>query len=431
MERFKRLKQSKLLKFSSLNAINVFIKIGAGVISAKLLALFVGPIGIAFIGNFRNFMNSLETMVGLGFQNGIVKYVAEHKEEPKKLAKVISTLLISLLVTCFCVSLLLFIFANTLNRYIFGIANDFVYLFYTLPVLLPFYLAAIYITSIINGFGKSKEVLYINIIGNVLALVITTVLVTNYQIKGALLALIVSPALLFAVTLFYLNQIFKIKTVIHFKLFEFEIVKVLSQYFLMALVSGVLGPIVALAIRNHLIEISGLTHGGYWEAMQRISFYYFMFISVLVSVYYYPQLIEAKNNKETNAVFWDYYKKVIPVFVGCMIVFFQLKYYLITFLYSAKFIPVGELFIWQIIGDVFKSISLILGMQFFAKKITKAFIITELISLAVSYFFSVYFIDNYGYTGVAMAHTCTYILYVLVLSIYFRKILFFSKSRIN
>jgi PST family polysaccharide transporter len=46
--------------------------------------VFVGPSGMALVGNLRNFMTSLE-YCHLGFQNGIVKYVAEIKEDKCRL----------------------------------------------------------------------------------------------------------------------------------------------------------------------------------------------------------------------------------------------------------------------------------------------------------------------------------------------------------
>ncbi|MEO8516767.1 MAG: O-antigen translocase, partial [Flavobacterium sp.] len=68
--------------------------------------------------------------------------------------------------------------------------------------------------------------------------------------------------------------------------------------------------------------------------------------------------------------------------------------------------------------------SLILGFQFFAKKMTKAFIITEIVSLVILFLSSFYFIQIFDIEGIVIAHAFTYFMYCLVLGIYFRKILF-------
>jgi PST family polysaccharide transporter len=86
--------------------------------------------------------------------------------------------------------------------------------------------------------------------------------------------------------------------------------------------------------------------------------------------------------------------------------------------------PVTNLFFWQLSGDVFKVASLILGYQFFAKKLTLAFIVSEIFSLLVLYFSSIYLINLFGIQGVVMAQAFDNLLYFLVLVVYFRKSLF-------
>jgi PST family polysaccharide transporter len=71
-----------------------------------------------------------------------------------------------------------------------------------------------------------------------------------------------------------------------------------------------------------------------------------------------------------------------------------------------------------------KMASWILGYQFFAKKLTTAFIVTELFSLSITYFSSVFLVKVFGIEGVVMAHALTYLVYLLVLGVYFRKSLF-------
>ena len=104
-----------------------------------------------------------------------------------------------------------------------------------------------------------------------------------------------------------------------------------------------------------------------------------------------------------------------------LIMVYLLKDILIQILFTKEFLPVSKLFIWQLVGDFFKALSLILGYQFFAKKLTKAFIITEIISLTILWFSSTYLLSIYGIEGIVMAHAFTFFMYFVVLGIYFRK----------
>jgi PST family polysaccharide transporter len=64
----------------------------------------------------------------------------------------------------------------------------------------------------------------------------------------------------------------------------------------MAFVSSVIGPIVFLAIRNYVIQTIGLQEAGYWEAISRISSYYLLFATTILSIYFLPKLSLAKND---------------------------------------------------------------------------------------------------------------------------------------
>jgi O-antigen/teichoic acid export membrane protein len=416
-----KIRSSELFKITSLNSVSVLIKIGIGLITSKVFAVFAGPGGMAFIGNLRNFLTSAESIATLGFQNGIVKYVAENEENEAGLKKILSTLLVSLTTVSVIIGSVLFFFAEYWNRQIFNEEQDFSYVFRILAFILPFYIASLYLVSIINGFGKFRKVIYINSIGSILGLFVTLFFVWKYAVFGALLSVIITPSLHFFVSMYFLSKEIAVIKFFSFKAFDLGIFKNLSHYFLMAVVSGILGPIVYLLIRNHVIDTVGLKEAGFWEAMTRISTYYLLFINTLLTVYYYPQLVTANDDVETKSVFWNFYKNVLPFFGIALIILFAFRNIIIKVLFTSDFEPVSQLFLWQLTGDFFKTISWILGLQFFAKKMTKAFIITEIVSLSILLSSSMVLINTYKMEGIVMAHAFTYFIYCIVLGVYFRK----------
>lgn len=395
-----------------------------GLITSKALAIFVGPTGMALVGNLRNFLTSVESVATLGFQNGIVKYVAENEDDNLEFKKIFSTLFFSLFAVTILISSVLFLFANYWSQVVFGSNFSYSYVFKVLAIVLPFYTSSIYLVAIINGLGRFKTVIYINIIGNIIGLFVTLFFIWKWFVFGALLSIIITPSLLFFVTFYYISKEISIKKAINLNLFDFKIIKNLSHYFLMALVSGIFGPIVFLAIRNQVIDTIGLKEAGFWEAMTRISTYYLLFVNTLLTVYYYPRLVQAKTNKDTKSVFWSFYKNVLPLFAVGLFIIYLLRGVMIKILFTQDFEPVSNLFLWQLVGDFLKAASCILGFQFFAKKMTKAFIVTEILSLLILYFSSIYFINIFKTEGVVIAHAFTYGMYLLVLGIYFRKSLF-------
>ncbi|KIC00164.1 lipopolysaccharide biosynthesis protein [Flavobacterium sp. KMS] len=417
----KKYAQTDLFKITSLNSLSVILKICIGLITSKLLAVFIGPSGMALVGNLRNFMTLLESISTLGFQSGIVKYVAENEKNKTELQKIIVTVFISLLVIAVVLSGLLFFLASFWNSRIFGYNYEYSLVFKILALTLPWYAISVFLLAVINGLGKFKKVIWINCIGNIIGLLVSLLLIFQLKTLGALLAVVISPALLFFATFYFINKEIVFFEMVRFGQFDFKIIKNLSSYSLMALVSSVFGPLVFLAIRNNVIENLGINQAGYWETMTRISSYYMMFISTILSVYFLPRLAIAKNNQESKSIFWSYYKTILPIFIIGVTVIYFLRFFIIKLLFTSDFLPVESLFFWQLLGDVFKVCSLILGFQFFAKKMTTAFIVTELLSLMTLYFLSLCFINNFGIEGVVMAQALGSFLYLLVLCVYFRK----------
>lgn len=413
-----------MFKATSLNGASVLLRIASGLVTSKLMAVFIGPSGMALAGNLRNFLTATETVSTLGFQNGIVKYVVELRDNPEGLRKFIATVFLSLAAVVVLLSLLLYFLADPFSDAVFGSVNHYANIFKILALALPWYAVSVLLLAVINGLGKFRNVILINIWGNVIGLVFSALMIWKLGTFGALLSLIVPPALLFFVSFYYINKEIRFARMLSIQFFDSQVIRNLSAYSLMTLVATVCGPLVLLAIRNNVIATLGIDAAGYWEAMNRLSTYYLMFISSILGVYFFPKLAFANNDKATKNVLRSYYTGILPLFAIGLGILYVLRFFVVRTLFTPEFLPVTGLFAWQLIGDVFKAASLILGYQLFAKKLTAAFIITELLSLSLLYVLSHFLIGSLGIEGVVMAHALTYLAYLVVLVGYFRKRLF-------
>jgi len=397
-----------------------------GLVSTSVVAKILGPSGLTLIGNFRNFISSLEAISVLGFSNGILKYVAQHNKDEKQLKKIISTVFFTILGSSLLVSIFLLVLANYWNINVFGKQHDFSLIFKTTAITLPLFAMNIFLITIINGLSQFKKVIYINISGNIIGFGFTVAMVLKYQTFGALFSMAFIPAILFMVSWFWISKSFDLRKYVRLNLYDFSIVKNLSEYSLMAFVSAFCTPIVYLKIRTNATEFIGIENAGNWEAINRLSAFYMIFVSKLLSLYFFPKLSQSKSDIETKHVFFEYYKSVIPMFIIGALTLYFLRDTLISVVYSERFSVLSDLFFWQLIGDFFKVCSLILGYQFFAKKMTNAFISTEVMSLAILYVSSNLLMRVYQTEGIVMAHATTYIVYFLMILILFRKIVFKS-----
>lgn len=420
MSEIKKIIQQPLFKITSLNSIHILLKLVFGFITSKALAIFVGVTGMAFVGNFRAFLSVIENFSLLGIQNAIVKYVSEYQNDKPKLKSVLATFGLLLLVSSIVISLILIFGANYLSKQIFHHSEIYSFVFYILAILFPLYVFSTFCISVVNGFQKFKSVIYIQIISSCFALLFSVFLIYYYTTFGALISLVLVPVFVFFVSLFYLKNILSISDVFSFKSFDFSVVKNLSEYVLMAIVSGVIGSFVLLEIRTDVIEITGLKNAGIYEGLQRISSYYLLFISSIMAIYFYPKLAETNSN--TKEIVVKYLKTIIPIFAFGLALIYFLRKFIIQVLFSAEFETMESLFLWQLVGDLLKATALIFGTILLAKKLTKVFIITEIVSLLIMYFSTNWMLHAVGIEGIVIAHTFTYFMYLCVLVIYFRKV---------
>ncbi|MEZ4797505.1 MAG: O-antigen translocase [Flavobacteriaceae bacterium] len=413
-----------LLKIASLNTISVLVKVFSGLLTSKAIAFFVGVEGMALIGNLRNFISSIQAFSTLGFSNAVVKYVSELKLIKEELSKSISTsyilsFLVSIILSCYC-----FFNADYISGTIFYAQYDFGHIIKVMALGLPFYASNIFLISILNGQTKYKEVLIINIYGQVLGLIVTLVLIWQKKLEGALIAVVLVPAMLFFLTIFWKSKFISVAKLVQFKELSLQHFKKLSAFSIMALFSATVIPLVTLYIRFYIVDNQGITQAGYWETMLRISNYYLMFVTSLMSLYILPKFSSIDNSKDFRNEVIGFYKTIIPIFALGLLFIYFLRTYIVQLVFSKEFQPVENLFLWQLLGDFVKVLSLVISYQFLAKKMFWHYIIVETFSLTLLYLSSIYFIDIYGAKGATIAHFVTFTVHYVVVLLIFRASLF-------
>ena len=106
-----------LFKTSFLTAISTVIKLISAFIINKVIAIYIGPSGLAIVGQLQNFISISTTFSNGGIAQGIVKYTAEYKSiELKK--KLFSTSIIISLVSSLIIAIVLYIFNDYLSQLI-------------------------------------------------------------------------------------------------------------------------------------------------------------------------------------------------------------------------------------------------------------------------------------------------------------------------
>ncbi len=420
-----------LIKVASLNVASVLTRTIAGFLSSKAIAIYIGAEGLAIIGNLRNFLSTAQSFATLGFYNATVKYVSEFKNDVITFAKTVTTIFYLAIISTILIATICYYSANYISDVIFSnrITNG-IHIIKVLAFALPFYTLNILVYAVLNGLSKHKTLITLNILGQVFGLCISLVLIYKYSLQGALISVaLVESLICFISLIFVYNRRQVVCPLLKFKTIDYTVAKKMSAYTIMALFSAIALPIVMIAIRSYIINTIGVKEAGFWEAMTRISKYYLLFVSSLITLYLLPRFSEVNSKTKFRKEVFSFYKTILPIFGLGLIVIYSLRSVIVRFIFSEAFIPVEALFLWQLLGDFVKVLSMVIAYQFLAKKMFWHYIITEAFSVVIFYLTSLYFIENYGVKGVTIAHFVTYVLYFVVILILLRDALFGGYSK--
>ena len=420
---FQYINREVLVKAAGLSTANITIKIISGIVISKFIALFIGPEGMALIGNLRNFFSTIQSLAIGGLYKGVVKFINEAKTNVLELSKTLSTVFYSGFFISVLLAFLCYYNAGFINSLIF-LNNNYTYVIEVLAMVLPFYALNMFVFAIMNGFSKYKILLIINIIGQIVGLLITILLIKQENIDGALIAVIITPAINLLISV--VGVAFRKNLMHHIKVtsINLSVLKNLSPYMIMALVSSIALPIVFIIIRNYIISEIGIKEAGYWTAITRVSDYYLMFVNALMALYILPRFTEINSRKEFRQEVFSFYKTIMPVFAILLGIIYLSRSLLVTLLFTEEFRPIEDLFAYQILGDFMRVLSMVIAYKFLANKMFIHFIILEVFLFVIMYISSIYFIDIFGLEGAVMGHCLSYFMHFGITLLIFGSSLF-------
>lgn len=398
-----------LFRSSFLTLIATSIKMLVALLINKVAAVYLGPSGISLIAQFQNFVQISSTLGQGAAATGVTKYVAE-RERDKGVREIVGTAVAFSLICSLPLAALIVLFAESLSERLFE-SSGLIHILYIFSALLPlFSLNAIFL-AVINGLQKIKDWVAINILQSLLALVLTIILMRQMGLEGALLSLALLQALMFFISL----SIIKIKKLIQLHYFfpsmHSKELRLLGRFSLMGLVGLISGPLVLIFIRDHLAETNGWDTAGIWQGLQSISTLYLTVITTSIVVYYLPKLSSTLKDDDLLYEILSALKLgfIFSLFAASMIYILRIE--IIGLLFSDDFLDMGELFFWQLVGDILRVSSWFFAYVFVAKAKVKTHLSLEIFSALIFVSLSFLFVSDLGIQGVPIAYALTNALY--------------------
>jgi PST family polysaccharide transporter len=408
-----------LIKTSFYTSISTAITFISGFIVVKVVAVQIGPKGIAFVGQFQNTTAILTMLATAAITTGVVKYLAEHKEDPVKREEIINTAFLIVFFSSLIISLFVMSTSGFLSEAAFKTKNFWIvyFLFGLFTMAISF--NALF-SAILNGLKEIKKFTIVNICSSLIGVVITVFSALFFGLIGVLIAGTATAIIIFVINIYIFNRL-GIKWKPNFKVWDKPVVKMLSAFSLMAVVTGFVAPAMQILVRDRIILQFSVADAGYWQAVTKISDYYLSFITSVLGVYYMPRLSEIQSKAELKNEIFKGYKIILPVVGIIAFLIWVLKGFIIQVLFTPEFSPMKPLFTYQLLGDFFKIGSWLLAYLMIAKAMTKTYIATEIIFAASYVVLSYYFMNHYGIIGATYSFCINYALYWLSMWALMRK----------
>lgn len=402
-----------LLKTSFYTSISTAINFISGFIVVKVVAVKIGPEGIALVGQFQNTTAILTMVATAAITSGVVKYLAEYKDDLFKSRQIINTAFLIVFFSSLGISLFVMSASGYLSEAAFK-SKDFWMVYFLFGLFTMAISFNSLFSAILNGLKEIRRFTLINTCSSLIGVAITVFSAYVFGLEGVLIASTATAVIIFVINIYIFNKL-GIKWKPDFKSWDKSVIKMLSGFSLMAIVGGFLTPTMQIMVRDKIIIDYSIADAGYWQAVTKISDYYLGFITSVLAVYYMPRLSEIQSKQEMKNEIIKGYKLILPVVGIIALIIWFLKGFIIHVLFTPEFLPMKPLFTFQLIGDFFKIGSWLLTYIMIAKALTKTYIITD-IFFAISYVaLSYYFINQFGIIGATYAFCFNYGLYWILM----------------
>ena len=392
----------------------------------KLFAIFLGPSGIAVLGNMKSVMQILMSSASFGMQRGIIRFTSEFREQRHAFQKLLGTLHIIYGSIALVIAVVLFFLSDYLANVILQ-DGKYAWLFQILSIIVPFQGFHVLYFSILQGLDNYKKVVWVELVMIFCNLIFVGVSTFKFGLTGALFSVACMP-----VFYFFISVVFLKSDIPNFKIaWSSSTAKNLFLYALMTLFSGIAFPLLFILIRNHISSVLGIDEVGYWEAVNQFSFFYFILLNSVMLMYVLPKITAQTDNVFYRSQVVEYVKKIMPLFAVFLIVLFLLRKYAILVLLSPEFTSIETLFGWQLLGDFFRAMTLIFSIYFHARRLAIPYITIDALLIVLLFTLTTVFVDSYGLIGAVKAHFISYFIYFIVTVFWLRKTLFNTNDAVN
>ncbi len=378
----------------------------------KMIAVILGPAGLGAIGNLLSVVSVVMVFAGGGITNGIAKYVAQYRQQPRRTLRLLETAFAIGLAASAAVLIVAVAAAHPIAIALFGDAS----LWWLSPALGVAHLACFLGTSTIavaNGQHRSDLFAAISISAYLLCIPVAFGLIRMLGFPGAALALMFMAGCTALPSLWLLWRA-PIRRIMRLRFHRPETGRLL-RFGVMTLSSALTFPVAEILVRTAITDSLGITQAGIWQASIRLSSAILGFCTVYLATGYMPRLSAIEHPDAAFRFVLRAMVRIGLVFLIIALGVYTARGIVVPLLFSHSFSALEPLIGWQLTGDLFRVCAYVIGFFVIARARVALHIGAELVQYTLYAGISIVIVRGGGdLADVVRGYTLSYGLYLTI-----------------
>ena len=391
------------------------------IIRTKLVAMWIGPVGIGLFGLFNNALEMISTGTNLGIRSSSVKDISQTMvmRDHGLVARMVAVVRRWSLWLGLAGALLTLSLAPLLSQVTFGdTTHIWGFVALSAAVLLQALTNGEY--AVLQGTARLKRLASVTLWGTIVGLAVSIPMFYLLRERSILPSIIAYAAALAAFAWLFRNRDYPPVDVSRREAFDMGkgFVK-LGIYMTL----GNFATILASYAFNAWLNVNaGTEQVGFYQAGYTLINKYTGLILTALGMEYYPRLAKVADSRIRLRAFVSQEINVaIAVMAPVVALFILLREVIVWLLYTPEFNVILTFVSWGMIGTVLRTLSWCLAFTILAKGDGKTYLWTEAASAVINLVLNILFYRMWGLTGLGIAFLVSYVLYTLIIAIvYFR-----------
>lgn len=392
------------------------------ILRTKLVALWIGPVGIGLFGLFNNALEMLSTGTNLGIRSSSVRDISQalERRDPGMVSRMITVVRKWSLWLGLAGALFTLAMAPALSQITFGdTAHIWGFVALSIAVLLQALTNGEY--AVLQGTARLKQLASVTLWGTIVGLAVSIPLFYLLRERSILPSIITYATAMAAFAWIFRNREYPAATVSRRDTLDMGkgFVK-LGIYMTL----GNFASILASYAFNAWLNVNASTEAvGFYQAGYTLINKYTGLILTALGMEYYPRLAKVADSRLRLRAFVSQEINVaIAVMAPVVALFILLRELVVWILYTPEFNVILTFVSWGMIGTIFRTLSWCLAFTILAKGDGKTYLWTEVASAVINLALNIVFYRWWGLTGLGIAFLVSYVLYTIIVAVVYFKV---------